>query len=110
MIIGLICISIGVWIWLKITRKPNGEIDRVVEWYQTQLNDRDYTIKTLETKLVEKNQNRDLDAVILRDAINRETRAKRALEAVLLKCSATREQIDHVLREVEGSQGTIDGD
>ena len=113
MILGVICIGLGLWIWAKLLRsvRPNDkQLDTIVEWYQTQLNDRENTIKTLEIKLREKNQNRDLDAKILQDAIHRENRAKGALEAVLKTTHATRAQIDHVLREVDGSEGSIDGD
>ena len=110
MLTGLLSILLGVWIIRRVFRSKNTALDVTANYYQKQLQDRDNAIKVLETKLKEKNHNRDLNASILQDAINRENRAKGALAAVLLKFSATPEQIEHVLREVDGSEGLIDGD
>ena len=99
MFLGLFFVLLGVGIWrLTLSRSSSQDYSRSNFDQEVRAH-----IRALE-------QNRELEAKILQDAINRESRAKAALEAVLLQNHATPDQIQAVLDAVDGSQGTIDGD
>ena len=111
MISFILCV-IAVFIGLRMIRRSSSghrqQLDHYLGMMDTQLKARKHALDIYAEALQRQQKSLDvLDKMTAEDAIKRETRAKAALRAVLLKDGCSQHDIEMVMAEVDGTE---DGD
>ena len=104
----IVAIAIGLWLMRRSSSGHRQQMDHYLGMLDTQLKARKHALD-IYAEVLQRHQNSldMLDKMTAEDAIKRETRAKAALRAVLLKDGCSQHDIELVMAEVDGTE---DGD